>query len=94
MRQKNELMQANWIFLPLVIFSSLCLLKHVKVSVKKERESGGGREVGNKEERKEKGKEGRKEERNEGMNKGRKKGPSLWHFALIGDFVNKKHIIL
>ena len=33
------------------------------VSVKKESVSGGGREVGNKEERKEKGKEGRKERR-------------------------------
>ena len=68
MRQKNELMQANWIFLPLVVFSSLCLLKHAKVSVKKERESGGGREVGNKEERKEKGKEGRKERRKKWKN--------------------------
>lgn len=67
MRQKNELVQANWIFLPLVIFPSLSLfIKKCKgVCEEREKESGGGREVGNKEERKKKGKERRKKWRKE-----------------------------
>ena len=53
MRQKNELVQANWIFLPLVIFPSLSLfIKKCKgVCEVREKVSGGGSAVGNKEER-------------------------------------------
>lgn len=74
MRQKNELMQANWIFLPLVIFSSLSwfIKKCEVVCEERGKESGGGREVRNKEERKEKGKEGKKKEMKELIREERK----------------------